>query len=292
VKEKFDVVVVDDLSAGILKNLDNVKEQIKFIEGDIADLNLVKQIFKEDFEYVFHIAANASVPTSVNDPRLDFNSNVLGTFNLLEVSKDSNMKKFIYASSAAVYGEPQYTPMDEKHPLSPISPYGASKLAGERYGFSFMSTYGIKFTALRIFNSIGPRQPRYVIFDFLNKLVQNKKELEILGTGENIRDFISVEDVCEAFLACAKKNITDGESYSLGTGHSVSITQLAEQILENLKLNDTKLKFTGFSWKGDVKKLIADGTKIKKALGLKFTPLKDALNHEIEWFQQNIDRII
>ena len=98
--------------------------------------------------------------------------------------------------------------------------------------------------------------------------------------------------MCEAFLGCALKEITDGESYSLGTGHSVSITQLAEQILENLGLNSTKLKYTGFSWKGDVKKLIADSTKIKKHLDLKITPLKDALNHEISWFQQNIARII
>ncbi|MHA1797898.1 MAG: SDR family NAD(P)-dependent oxidoreductase [Candidatus Helarchaeota archaeon] len=292
IKKKYTVTVVDDLSAGTLKNIEQVKDQIKFIKGDIADHEFIKSIFQEDFDYIFHLAANASVPTSVDNPRLDFNANAFGTFNLLEASIDRSVKKIVYASSAAVYGEPQYTPIDEKHPLCPISPYGASKLAGEAYGLACATTYGIRFTSLRIFNCIGPRQPRYVIFDFLNKLLKNKKELEILGTGENVRDFIYVEDVCEAFVQSAEKKATDGKAYSLGTGKSVTITQLAKQILNNLNLNDTKLKYTGFSWKGDVKKLIADNSKALKDFSLKITPLSDALDHEIKWFQENVSIIV
>ena len=292
IKKKYNVTIIDDLSAGNLDNLKQVKDKINFVKGDIANPSLIKDIFQENFDYIFHVAANASVPTSVDRPRLDFNSNAIGTFNLLEASRNSGIKKFIYASTAAVYGEPQYTPIDENHPLAPISPYGASKLAGEACGFSFASSYGIRFTALRIFNCIGPRQPRYVIFDFLNKLLRNKDELEILGTGENVRDFIYVADICEAFIQSAEKKITDGEAYSVGTSKSVTITQLAQQILDNLNLKSTKLHYTGFSWKGDVKILMADNRKILNHLDLKITPLADALNHEINWFQDNMSKII
>ncbi|NHI91701.1 MAG: SDR family NAD(P)-dependent oxidoreductase [Candidatus Lokiarchaeota archaeon] len=292
IKKNYQLTVIDDLSAGNLDNLKQIKDSIKFFKGDIANIKFIKDVFKEEFDFIFHIAANASVPISVNKPRLDFSSNAIGTFNLLEASKDSGTKKFIYASTAAVYGEPKYTPIDEKHPLAPISPYGASKLAGEACGFSFVKAYGIRFTSMRIFNCIGPRQPRYVIYDFLNKLLKNKTELEILGTGENVRDFIYVDDVCNAFIQSAEKKISDGEAYSLGTGKYVTITQLANQILENLNLDKTKLKYTGFSWKGDVKVLIADNSKALKHFNLKITPLADALDHEIKWFQENVSKIM
>ncbi|MFX1451727.1 MAG: NAD-dependent epimerase/dehydratase family protein [Promethearchaeota archaeon] len=291
VKDDVYIRVVDDLSSGFKENLEKNLDKIDFIEGDISKPDIVKNIVS-DVDVVFHIAANASVPKSVENPTLDYMSNVTGTFNILKTCHDSDVKKIIYASSAAIFGEPKYLPIDENHSKTPISPYGASKLAGEIYCYAFQETYGLKFTSLRIFNAIGPRQPRYVIYDFLNKLKKDKSKLEILGTGENIRDFIYVEDVVRTFIDCAEQSITDGKMYNLGTGIGISITELAKMILNELNLVKTKLTYTGFSWKGDVIKLISNPNKLKKDLNIKeFTSLTNAISDEIGWFQEKKGKI-
>ncbi|MHA1379044.1 MAG: SDR family NAD(P)-dependent oxidoreductase [Candidatus Helarchaeota archaeon] len=290
-KKGIDIKVIDDLSSGFKANLENILDSINFIKADISDFEVIKDAIS-DIEVVFHIAANANVPLSVKDPTLDYISNVRGTFNILKAAMNSNVKKIVYASSAAIFGEPKYLPIDEKHSRIPISPYGASKLTGEIYGFAFQETYGVKFTALRIFNAIGPRQPRYVIYDFLNKLRQNKSKLEVLGTGKNIRDFIYVGDVVKAFINSAEKSVSDGEAYNLGTGKSISITQLAEKILEELSLKNTKLEYTGFSWPGDILKLVSKPDKLKKQLDIQnFTPLSEAISDEINWFKEKVGGI-
>ncbi|MHA1302029.1 MAG: SDR family NAD(P)-dependent oxidoreductase, partial [Candidatus Helarchaeota archaeon] len=292
IKTGIEVKVIDDLSAGLKENLNHIENEIEFIQGDVSNYKLVKDSIS-DVDVIYHLAANASVPTSVENPTLDYMSNATGTFNVLKASIESDVKKIIYASSAAIFGEPKYLPIDEEHPKIPISPYGASKLAGEIYCFAFRETYGLEFTALRIFNCIGPRQPRYVIYDFLKKLRKDKSRLEILGTGKNIRDFIYVGDVVNVFIKCAEQSISNGKAYNLGTGSSISITELAQKILENLKLKNTKLEYTGFSWKGDILKLISDPSKLKKDLGIgKFTPLSEALTDEINWFSQKIGDVL
>lgn len=291
VKNRTDVRVIDDLSAGLKKNLENYLDTIEFIEGDISEFNIVQEAIS-DVDVVFHIAANASIPKAVENPLLDFMSNAMGTVNLLKASLNSGVKKIVYASSAAIFGEPKYFPIDENHPTMPISPYGASKLTGEVYGFAFQETYGIKFSALRIFNAIGPRQPRYVIYDFLNKLRKDKSKLEILGKGKNIRDFVYVGDIVKAFIKCAEKSISDGKVYNLGTGIGISIEELARQILKQLNLTKTTLYYTGFSWKGDIMKLISNPAKLMKDFEIKkFTPLSEALSDEINWFRKNVGDI-
>lgn len=136
------VTVIDNLKDGPMENLDRVIDKICFEKGDVRDGQKVNEIIdKNEIEIVFHLAANANVPYSVEHPRYDFETNALGSLNVLESCRDNQVEKMIYASSAAVYGEPEYTPIDETHPLNPISPYGASKLAGERLGFAYHRTY-------------------------------------------------------------------------------------------------------------------------------------------------------
>lgn len=291
VKKDVEVKVLDDLSSGFKSNLENVIDKIEFIKADIADFDTIKKVVS-DIEVIFHLAANADVPKSVEDPILDFISNAKGTFNILNASTNSNVKKIIYASSAAIFGELKYLPIDEGHPKKPISPYGASKLSGELYGFAFQESFGIKFTALRIFNAIGPRQPRYVIYDFLNKLRKDKTKLEILGTGENIRDFIYVGDVVKAFINAAELSISDGQAYNLGTGIGISISDLAKEILKKLGLNSTKLEYTGISRSYDILKLVSKPDKAKEHLNIKnITSLSDALSDEINWFKEKVGGI-
>ncbi len=291
IKNGIDIMVIDDLSAGLKENIKNHLDKIEFIKGDIADYELLEKAVT-DVDIIFHVAANASIPTAVNDPILDYNSNARGSFNILEASRRNSVKKIVYASSAALFGMPKYFPIDEDHPTIPISPYGASKLAGESYGFAYQETYGIKFSSLRIFNAIGPRQPRYVIFDFLKKIRKNKSQLEILGTGENIRDFIYVDDVVRAFMTCADKSIADGKAYNLGTGVGTSVIELARLILGRLNLNNTKLTYTESRGRWDILKLVSNPSRLSKDLGItKFTPLTDALDDEIEWFRQNVGEL-
>ena len=287
-KEGAEVVAIDNLKDGDLSNLEQSLDRIEFHKVDIRDFEALRNVM-DGVEIVFHLAANANVPYSVEDPKYDFESNALGTFNVLKLSLDLGVEKVIYASSAAVYGEPVYVPIDEKHPLNPISPYGASKLAGERLGFAYYSTYGLKFTALRIFNTYGERQRRYVMYDFLRKLAENPKRLEVLGTGEQVRDFCYVKDCVEAFILAAEKNVAVGDVFNIAGGNPISIRDLAYLMVKMLGLDgQTEIVFTGESWKGDIVNLYADISKIKSKLG--FEPkvrLEEGILRLKRWFDEN-----
>ncbi len=292
VEKGAEVVAIDNLKDGDLSNLEQSLDKIEFHKVDIRDFEALKNVM-DGVEIVFHLAANANVPYSVEDPKYDFESNALGTFNVLKLSLDLGVEKVIYASSAAVYGEPVYVPIDEKHPLNPISPYGASKLAGERLGFVYHSTYGLKFSALRIFNTYGERQRRYVMYDFLRKLAENPKRLDVLGTGEQIRDFCYVKDCVEAFILAAEKNVAVGDAFNIAGGNPISIRDLAYLMVKMLGLDgQTEVVFTGKSWKGDIVKLYADISKIKSKLG--FEPkvrLEEGILRLKRWFDENYSHL-
>jgi UDP-glucose 4-epimerase len=257
-----DVTVIDNLQAGKFENLLQVKGRVKFLEQDIRDVDAVRKAV-DGCSYVFHLAANASVPGSVKDPRYDFESNAVGTFNILEAARDFGAKRVVYASSAAVYGEPQYVPTDENHPLQPTSFYGLSKLTGERLGMMYHRMYDLGFSAIRIFNTYGPRQPRYVLADLVRKLKKNPHELEVLGTGEQVRDYSYATDTASAFIAVAECEQAPGEAYNVAGGNPTSIKELVALILKVMDLPDCKITYTGQSWKGDIDRLIADIGKIR-----------------------------
>ncbi len=279
VEDGLEVTAIDNLQTGKPENLENAKDKITFIKGDTRDAELLKKTI-DDVDVVFHIGANASVPYSVENPRYDFETNALGTFNILDASVNSNVKKVVYASSAAVYGEPEYIPIDEKHPLRPISPYGASKLGGESAGMAFKETYGLNFASIRIFNTYGPRQPRYVMYDFIMKLKKNPKKLEVLGTGEQVRDYCYVSDMVDAFMLTAEKG--DG-IYNAAGGVPTSIRELAELMVSEISPG-AKIQYGGRTWKGDINILIADITKLKN---LGFAPkvdIESGIKTMVEWF--------
>jgi UDP-glucose 4-epimerase len=259
----YEVTVIDNLQAGRETNLDNVREKINFINGDVSNEDSFAKLPK-NVEIIFHIAANASVPYSVDNPKYDFETNALGTFNVLNYARKNDVKKIVYASTAAVYGSPIYTPIDENHPLNPVSPYGASKLAGERLGFAYRNTYDMDFAAVRIFNTWGPRQPRYVLYDFVQKLKKNPSLLEVLGDGTQIRDYCYVSDTVNAFLVVAEKG---NGVYNIAGGEPVSIKELAEIVVAKISPG-AKITYGGERWKGDIDTLVADISKIKN-LGFK-----------------------
>ncbi len=274
------VTVLDNLQAGKVENLAGVRDRITFIRGDLRDQRAVRRAAR-GAEGVIHIGANASVPHSVEDPRYDFESNAGGTFNLLEACRAGGVRRFLYASSAAVYGEPDYTPIDESHPLRPISPYGASKLAGERMGFAYAESYGLSFTAARIFNIYGPRQPRYVMADLVRKLERNPKRLEVLGDGTQVRDPSYVDDCVDALLFLFRRG--KGECYNVAAGRPTTIRHIAEGLVARVSPG-ARIVYTGKSWAGDVKTLIADVRKINRLGWKSKVPLEEGMDRFVEWW--------
>lgn len=282
VAEGARVRVLDDLSAGKLDNLAVVWEDIEFIEGTICDPETVDRAVA-GCRLVFNFAANADVPRSVKHPDIDFQTNSIGMFNVLTAARKHGVERTLQASTAAVYGEPEYVPMDERHSLKPISPYGASKLGAESLGLAYHHTYGLPFTPIRIFNTYGPRQPRYVIFDLFRKLQKDADHLEVLGTGEQVRDYCYVTDTANAFLALALNPETDGRVYNIAGGRPVSIRDLVSMILTTLGYEGTEVTYTGKSWPGDITKLVAGLDRIREAGFAPTVDLETGLRNFADW---------
>lgn len=287
IEEGFsNVYSIDNLMGASDKRDSNSK--CIYIYADIANYQFLDKLFKDkQFDYIFHFAANANVPFSSNNPEIDFSSNAIGTFNILNLACKYKIKKVLFASTAAIYGEPRYTPMDEGHQLYPISNYGVTKLYGEKLGLAYEKTYNLDFTAIRIFNTYGPRQPRYVLYDLIKKLKKNSDRLEVLGTGEQVRDYSYVSDTVNAFYLAFTNPNSRGKVYNVSGGMPVSIKELVAKICTVLNI-DPEIEYTGQSWKGDVSNMTASIDFIKKDLG--FEPkidLSQGLKYSITWFEEN-----
>ncbi|MDP6801731.1 MAG: NAD-dependent epimerase/dehydratase family protein [Gemmatimonadota bacterium] len=275
------VTVLDNMQAGRMENLAEVTDRITFLQEDVRDAESVRSAV-EGQDFVFHLAANASVPGSVRDPRYDLESNALGTLNVMEAAKESGVRRVVYASSAAVYGPPESVPTDESHRLRPTSFYGLSKLYGEQLGFMYHRLFGVSFSAVRIFNTYGPRQPRYVLADLVRKLMKNPHELEVLGTGEQVRDYAFATDTAGAFLTVAADEDLNGKACNVSGGQAISIRDLVSIILEVMDLPDCRVRYTGESWKGDIDHLEADISRIGKAGYAPSTLLADGIRRTID----------
>jgi nucleoside-diphosphate-sugar epimerase len=280
------VRVLDNFRSGSTDNLMSVLNSIELIRGDMREYETVRNSL-QGVEVIFHLAANASVPLSTETPDYDFSANALGTYNLLKAMRQDDIEAVaVYTSSAAVYGEPARVPIDELHELNPVSFYGASKMAGEAYCRAFYHLYGMKTVILRLFNTYGPRQPRYVMHDLLKKISQNREKLEILGTGKEQRDFTYVTDCVNAVLLAATCPNATGHAINIGSGEAATIEKTAQIILEHLGLwGKTKVVYTGRSWKGDVRTLMADIALARSVL--KYEPtvrLEQGLRTLIDYF--------
>lgn len=224
IERGHDVVVIDNLSTG---KLDNLNSKAKLIEMDIRDANLCDVIAQYKPEVCYHEAAQIDIQKSIKDPNFDESVNIGGTINLLNACVKNGVKKFIYASSAAVYGNPKYLGIDEAHPINPISFYGISKFTPEYYIKTFAALYNIKYTIFRYANVYGIRQdPKGeggVVSIFTDKLNKGETPL-IFGDGEQTRDFIYVKDIAEANIRALDK--ADNEIINLGTASPVTVNRL------------------------------------------------------------------
>jgi len=279
--EGIGVTVLDNLQGGFFENIrHNVgRSDFHFVEGDIRDVGLVQKLVK-GVDAVFHYAALVSVPDSIRDPLLTNDVNVNGTLDLLKACVTAKVRRFVFASSSAVYGEAETLPLKEDCPLAPISPYGVSKLAAEKYVTVFNKVFGLGTVCFRFFNVYGSRQSdgsySGVITRFMSRIASDTAP-EIFGDGEQTRDFVHVQDVAEANVLSLKSEEIAGETFNIGTGVATSVNQLASVLLEitgkaHLRLEHSKPR------KGDIEHSVADISKARKKLG--YSPkisLKDGL---------------
>ena len=271
--EGFEVIALDDFSSGKIENLRHHSgaSSFRLIRGDIRNMGDVKKAV-EDADAVFHLAAIVSVPLSVKNPSLVDDVNVRGTLNLLEASLDADVKRFVYASSCAVYGETSDLPIDERHPTAPLSPYAASKLAAEHHCRAFQKDYGLETVCFRYFNAYGLRQKKGpysgVITRFINRIKQEKPPV-IYGDGSQTRDFVHVDDVAEASELALHRREAVGEVFNIGTGKATTINQLTQILTKLMGKPELKPVYTN-PRPGDIKHSRANITKAQTVLG--YTP--------------------
>jgi UDP-glucose 4-epimerase len=239
VSRGFGITILDNLSTGTLVNIEPhlAKGDIRLMQGDVRNTQEVRSALR-DIDAVFHLAAITSVPYSIKEPVVTNDVNVTGTRNLLEASNSRDVKRFIFISTCAVYGDPQYLPVDEKHPLNPMSPYAASKLSGEEQCREFQEKQGLGTTVMRLFNVYGPRQGdnEYsgVIAKFIDNIRRGRQPV-IYGDGEQTRDFVYVGDVVQALASSISQKNAIGQIFNIGLGRSVTINRLCELVLRKLK---------------------------------------------------------
>lgn len=257
--------LVQDNEVIALDNLSNVDERyiapfrssgnFKFIRGDINDLASVPGL--DEVEIVIHLAANSDVRNGAENPSVDFQNNVAGTFSLLEFMRMRDVKEVLFASSSTVYGEATVMPTPEDYgPYMPISSYGASKMASEGFITAYSHYYGIKGTIFRFANIVGKNSTHGVIFDFMRKLQKNSRELEILGDGTQRKSYLYVDDCVNSMIYVHEKS-QKTDIYNLGNPLTTSVSRIADIVVSELGLKGVKYNYTGGvngrGWKGDVK---------------------------------------
>ncbi len=259
--------------------------QCQLIVGDIRDAEITQDVAK-DIDAIIHFAANTGVPNSVENPRLDMECNVIGIFNMLEAARQNKIKRFVFASSGAPAGEVE-PPIHEELPPHPVSPYGASKLAGEGYCSSYFKTFGIDTVSLRFGNVYGPgsKHKSSVVAKFI-RLALEGKQVEIYGDGSQTRDFIYIDDLVDAVIKAGTMEGIGGETYQIATASETTLNELMDIMIPALKVKGIDLDIRyGEKRLGDVMRNFSDTTKAKKQLGWQATiELDTGIDKTLDWF--------
>lgn len=283
----FDILIFDNLENGHIETINTLKKigNVEFIKGDLKNINEIEQIFqKYKIDAVIHFAAYALVGESVENPAKYYRNNTFGTLNLLDSMLKYNVKNIVFSSTCATYGEPEYTPIDEKHPQNPINPYGASKLMTERIMQDYDTAYGLKSIKLRYFNVAGCdssnrigelHSPETHLIPNIIKANCRSTTFKLFGNdystsdGTCIRDYVNVEDLAEAHYLAYKYLAESQKSnvFNLGTEHGYSVKEIidtCEKVIEkkiNIKVEARR--------PGDPAKLIANSQKALSILNWK-----------------------
>jgi dTDP-glucose 4,6-dehydratase len=275
-------------SVGWLENIRKNKK-LEIVLGDVRDYKSTLDLVKKT-DYVFHLAALISIPYSYNAPYSFFQTNVEGTYNLLEACRVTK-KKIIITSTSEVYGSGRFFPMNESHPLNAQSPYAASKISADQLALSYNRSYNTQVNIIRPFNTFGPRQSsRAIIPNILKQAIS--KDIINLGNLSSKRDLLYVSDLCEAYYSLFKREKKFGKIYNVGTEKTYSILQIINKIEKTLhkkiKIKVEKKRIRPV--KSEVDKLLCDFKKIKKeVLWEPKIDLLKGIKKTYSWFQKNKD---
>lgn len=285
------VRILDNFETGKRENLVEINESIELIEGDIRDIDTVRRAVAGT-EIVYHLAALGSVPRSVKDPLTSHDVNVNGIINVLSAARDAKLRRFVFSSSSSVYGQSKVLPQREDMPLAPISPYGATKAAGEIYCRVFYETYGLQTISLRYYNVFGPRQDptsQYAaaIPLFVSALLRNKAPT-IFDDGEQSRGFTYIDNVTEANWLAANAGKTGGEAVNISTANAVTVNTVVNTIRKLLSRENIKPVYAP-PRPGDIKHSLADVKKAKELIGYEpFISFEEGIAKAIDWYRENL----
>lgn len=283
VRRGASVSVIDNLSSGLMENLDGVRDRIEFHKLDLLDDDLRPLLARSAFDTIFHLAGHANAHEAVLNPQKDFEKNAGGTLSLLEAVRTSSPEsKLVYTSSATVYGALSEKPFIETDPTVPETPYGISKLAGENYMRAYASLFDMKTAILRLFVVFGPRLRKQVVYDLIQKLLRDPNELFIYGDGTQARDMNFIRNVIDAHLMVASRARFQGDIYNVGSGEVVTIRRLAEMICEAMDLQP-EFVFSGDVRTGDSLRLTADFSALEDLGYAPKVGIREGLDEVVAW---------
>jgi nucleoside-diphosphate-sugar epimerase len=290
VEQGHDVTVLDNLSAGKRMNLAGLPS-LTFLEGDVGDYDLMVQA-AAGCDLIFHQAAMVSVPRSIIEPRLNHHSNVSGVFNVFEAARQAGVRRVVYASSSAIYGDEPTLPKREESAIVPLTPYGAAKAMAELYAAVYARNYPqTTFVGLRYMNVYGPRQdpssPYSGVLSIFCQAAVDGKRCTVFGDGNQTRDFVFVSDVVQANLRAATASLADRAAvFNIGSGTATSLNQIIE-LLNRFAPQPLNVLYTA-ERQGDIRHSVADIGRARTLLG--FQPqvgLQDGLRLTLDWFLSN-----
>jgi UDP-glucose 4-epimerase len=284
------VTVLDNLASGHLENLEDVKSDITFVEGDIRDKDLLDRVM-QNCDVVFHQAAVVSVTKTVEDPVGSASDNDLGALGVLEAARQNGVKRVVLASSSAVYGDDPQLPKLEAMAPNPLSPYAVQKLTNELYATLYFRLYGLDTVCLRYFNVFGPRQdpssPYSGVISIFMQHAAERKAPVIFGNGEQTRDFVFVKDVVQANILAATGESAAGEVFNVGTGKAVSIRSLWS-LISRMGGDEIKPTFAP-ARAGDILHSLAGTTKGHDRLKFQASvTLDEGLSQTFAWYQDHL----
>lgn len=262
------VTVYDNFSSGQMWHLEEVKDNdnLNIVNADIKDLNVLKDVMK-NHDVVYHFASNPDISKAITQPDIDFWEGTYLTNNILESMRINGINNLIYSSGSGVYGDTGYLETVEDYsPMLPISTYGSSKLSCESMICSYCHMFDMNAASFRFANVVGPHQTHGVGYDFVKKLLNDAKNLEILGDGTQSKSYIYIDDILSALKLVEGKYLDNHNYYNVATNDYISVKEIADITCEILELENVDYKFTGGNrgWKGDVPIVRLNSEKIRK----------------------------
>lgn len=266
IADGHNVTVVDNLVLGKVENIEHLinNPNFRFLREDLNNGHAMDMIFKDgEFDMVYHLAANSDIQKGGKDPMVDYQLTFNTTFNVLQMMKKYEVKKFFFASTSAIYGETYDVLNEDYGPLKPVSNYGAGKLASEAFISAFASTYHIQTWITRFPNVVGERFTHGVIYDFIHKLQKNPNELEVLGNGEQCKPYVYVKDLVAGIQFVINNSNEPYNVYMLGSDTRTKVKEIAAMVIEEMGLN-ASIRYTGGDrgWVGDVPEFRYDLMKV------------------------------